>query len=183
VSALKAKIGYPTLAEDLAVLHAIRSAIRPDVHLMVDYNQCLDLAEARRRLHVLDDEDLVLVEEPVSAHDFLAMAALARQIRTPLEAGANWWGPRDFATAVVLGSSDHLMPDHLGRAIAVALRATRVGGGRKVRYLIVLGRQGLARCRPPVVGWAFGFSRGPGVSMTASGEWCGAHVSIAFSRV
>jgi len=28
-----------------------------------------------------------------------------------LQAGENWWGPRDFATAVEIGASDHLMPD------------------------------------------------------------------------
>ena len=41
-SGVKAKIGYPTLAEDLAVIRAMRSAVGPGVALMVDYNQSLD---------------------------------------------------------------------------------------------------------------------------------------------
>lgn len=111
VRAVKPKIGHPTLTEDLAVIGAIRSAVGPDVEIMVDYNQSLDPVEARVRLRALDEEGLAWIEEPVSAHNFLAMAALAREIRTPLQAGENWWGAGEFGTAVGLGASDHLMPD------------------------------------------------------------------------
>ena len=111
VRGVKPKIGYPTLAEDLAVLRGIRSAVGRDIAVMADYNQCLDPAEARLRLCALDDEGLAWIEEAVTAHDLLGMAALAREIRTPLQAGENWWGPRDFATAIDLGASDHLVPD------------------------------------------------------------------------
>jgi mandelate racemase len=47
---IKAKIGYPTVAEDLAVIRAIRSATGRDVAIMVDYNQSLTQAEAVERL-------------------------------------------------------------------------------------------------------------------------------------
>jgi mandelate racemase len=111
VMAVKPKIGYPTLAEDLRVLKAIRSAVGPEVALMADYNQCLDPAEARLRLRHLEGLDLAWVEEPVAAHDFHGMAALRQQTRTPLQAGENWWGTQDFATAAATGASDHWMPD------------------------------------------------------------------------
>jgi mandelate racemase len=39
------------------------------------------------------------------------MATIARETRTPIQAGENWWGPRDFATAIDICASDHLMPD------------------------------------------------------------------------
>jgi mandelate racemase len=111
VQAVKPKIGYPTLSEDLEVLRGIRAAVGPNVALMADYNQCLDPVEARMRLHALDDEGLTWIEEPITAHDFRGMAAIASEIRTPIQAGENWWGPRDFATAIDIGASDHLMPD------------------------------------------------------------------------
>jgi mandelate racemase len=108
---VKAKIGYPTLEEDLAVVRAMRSAVGPGVALMVDYNQSLGPTEAQRRLQALDGEGLEWIEEPVLAHDYAALADLARASRTPLQAGENWWGPLDFRHAFNAGVRDHVMPD------------------------------------------------------------------------
>ncbi|MES3002924.1 MAG: enolase C-terminal domain-like protein [Pseudomonadota bacterium] len=108
---VKAKIGYPTLAEDIAVIRAMRQAAGPDVELMVDYNQSLTAAEAQLRLRALDAEGLAWVEEPVLAHDYAAFVQLAAGAATPLQAGENWWGPLDFRHALNAGVRDHLMPD------------------------------------------------------------------------
>src|SRR3954466_14768512 len=43
---VKAKIGYPTVREDVAVIRAIREAVGDGVAIMVDYNQCLTPTEA-----------------------------------------------------------------------------------------------------------------------------------------
>lgn len=43
---VKAKIGYPSLDEDRAVIRGIRSAAGPDMAVMVDYNQSLTPADA-----------------------------------------------------------------------------------------------------------------------------------------
>lgn len=114
IRGVKAKIGYPTVREDLEVIRAIRSAVGDDVEIMVDYKQCLNAVEARSRSRMLDDEGLVWIEEPTTAHDFAGLAACARETRTPVQAGENWWGPNDFATAIETGASDHLMPDVTG---------------------------------------------------------------------
>ncbi|MBI2771699.1 MAG: mandelate racemase [Burkholderiales bacterium] len=108
---VKAKIGYPTLAEDIAVIRAMRSAVGPQVALMVDYNQSLTPAEARSRLQALDVEGLAWVEEPVMAHDYAGLVELARRARTPLQAGENWWGPMDFRHAFNAGVREQVMPD------------------------------------------------------------------------
>ncbi len=108
---VKAKIGYPTLEEDIAVVRALRAAVGPDRAVMVDYNQSLDPTEAGRRLRALDAEGLAWIEEPVLAHDFAGFAALAQQTATPLQAGENWWGPMDFRHAFNAGVRDHVMPD------------------------------------------------------------------------
>lgn len=108
---VKAKIGYPTLEEDIAVVRAMRSAVGPDVALMVDYNQSLSPVEARRRIEALDAEGLAWVEEPVAAHDFAVFAELSRRVKTPLQAGENWWGPLDFRHAFDAGVREHVMPD------------------------------------------------------------------------
>jgi mandelate racemase len=108
---VKAKIGYATLREDLEVVRAIRSAIGNEMAIMVDYNQCLTPAEAVRRLHALDGEGLTWVEEPVLAHDYDGHAFVAREIRTPIQCGENWWGPRELQQAIQVRASDFVMLD------------------------------------------------------------------------
>ena len=52
---VKAKIGYPTVEEDLEVVRAMRRAVGNEMAIMVDYNQSLTAPEAVRRLRVLDE--------------------------------------------------------------------------------------------------------------------------------
>jgi len=128
---VKAKIGYPSVAEDVAVIRAMRSAVGPDVAIMVDYNQCLTPAEAVQRMRALDDEGLAWVEEPTIANDFAGHAWVAREARTPIQCGENWWGALDLQHAVDARASDYLMPDVMkiggvtGWQRAAAIAATR----------------------------------------------------------
>jgi mandelate racemase len=108
---VKAKIGYPTVREDVAVVRAIRAAVGAGVSVMVDYNQCLTPAEAVERVRVLDDEGLAWVEEPTLAHDYAGHARVAREARTPIQCGENWWGTLDLRHAIEAGASDYVMPD------------------------------------------------------------------------
>ena len=78
---------------------------------MVDYNQCLTPAEAVTRLRVLDDEGLTWVEEPTLAHDFAGHALIAREAKTAIQCGENWWGTLDLRHALDAGASDLIMPD------------------------------------------------------------------------
>lgn len=108
---VKAKIGYPTAAEDLAVIKAMRSAVGPDVELMVDYNQSLHPVDAIRRLQQLDDHGLLWIEEPVLAHDYANTARIKDALNTPIQSGENWWGPADMQLALTADASDFVMPD------------------------------------------------------------------------
>jgi mandelate racemase len=108
---IKAKIGYPTVQEDLAVIRAMRSAVGDTVAIMVDYNQCLTPTEAVQRMRVLDEEGLTWVEEPTLAHDYAGHAMIAREARTPIQCGENWWGPLDMQHAIDAQASDFMMPD------------------------------------------------------------------------
>ena len=78
---IKAKIGYSTVQEDVAVIRAIRSAGGSSMSIMVDYNQCLTPAEAIQGLRVLDEEGLTWVEEPTLAHDYAGHALIAREAK------------------------------------------------------------------------------------------------------
>ena len=52
--AMKLRLGYPTLKEDIAAVRAVRNRIPAGVALMVDYNQALTLDDALERAKVLE---------------------------------------------------------------------------------------------------------------------------------
>jgi mandelate racemase len=108
---VKAKIGYATVEEDLEVVRAMRKAIGSEMAIMVDYNQSLTPPEAVQRLRVLDEEGLTWVEEPVLAHDYQGHALVAREIKTPIQCGENWWGSHEMCQAIEARASDYMMPD------------------------------------------------------------------------
>jgi len=109
--AVKAKIGYPSVKEDIAVVRAIRQATGNAVDVMVDYNQSLSVGEALLRCRVLDEEGLLWIEEPTRAHDHRGHASISREIRTPIQAGENWWGPHELVDAIDACAVDNVMPD------------------------------------------------------------------------
>jgi len=108
---IKAKIGYATVQQDVAVIRAMRAACGEEMAIMVDYNQSLTPTEAIERMRVLDDEGLTWVEEPTLAHDYAGHARIASASKTPIQCGENWWGTLDLQHAIAAGASDYLMPD------------------------------------------------------------------------
>lgn len=115
--AVKAKIGYPTVKQDVEVVRPSRKAVGEDFAIMVDYNQSLTPATAVNRLRSLEDEGLTWVEEPVLAHDLDGHAQVAREIKTPIQCGENWWSALDVRTAAELGASDYVMLDVMKMAV------------------------------------------------------------------
>ncbi len=109
--AMKVKIGWPTLAEDLAVIRAARKHLGADAALMVDFNQSLAIPEAIRRGRVLDGEGVSWVEEPVRADDYRGAAEVAAQVATPIQIGENLNGVHEMELALSLKASDLVMPD------------------------------------------------------------------------
>ena len=133
-SGVKAKIGYPTVQEDIDVIRAIRSAAGESVAIMVDYNQSLTPADAVGRLRLLDEEGLEWVEEPTLAHDYAGHAFVARAARTPIQCGENWWGVTDMQHAIDAGASDYMMPDVMKiGGVTGWLRAAALGHSRGIR--------------------------------------------------
>jgi len=131
---VKAKIGYPSLDEDRAVIRAIRSAAGPDMAIMVDYNQSLTPADAIARLRPLEDEGLTWIEEPTLAHDYKGHAFIAEQIQTPIQCGENWWGIRDMQHAIEARASDYMMPDVMKiGGVTGWIRAAALGEAHSIR--------------------------------------------------
>jgi mandelate racemase len=110
-SGLKLRLGRETLADDLAAIAAVREAAGASVKLMCDFNQGLSLGDALVRCHALDDQGLYWFEEPTTYDNIPGYAQLARELKTPLQLGENFYGPRLLYQAVLAGASDYLMPD------------------------------------------------------------------------
>lgn len=109
--AVKLRLGYPTLEEDLAAVRAVRAVLPAGTQVMTDYNQALDPTEAIRRGHALDAAGLAWIEEPVRADDHAGCARVAAALHTPVQIGENYWGPRDMGRAIAAQASDYVMPD------------------------------------------------------------------------
>jgi mandelate racemase len=108
---IKIKGGDGDLANDERVVKAVRELIGPDIALMLDFNQSLDTAEARRRIARLAPYDLHWIEEPVAAENLQGHAKVRETSPISIQSGENWWFPRGFAEAIAAGASDFIMPD------------------------------------------------------------------------
>jgi mandelate racemase len=109
--AVKLRLGYPTLAADLAAVRAVRGRLPDDVKLMVDFNQALSLPEALERCRAIDGEGIYWIEEPIRHDDFRGCARLARELATPVQIGENFSLPEHMAEALAAGACDFVMPD------------------------------------------------------------------------
>jgi mandelate racemase len=109
-SAIKFKIGYADAAGDLTAIRAARKAA-PNLAILVDYNQSLDVPAAIARAAALADENLVWIEEPTTADDYIGHAKIAAASATPIQIGENMWGPSELAKAIAAGASDYVMLD------------------------------------------------------------------------
>jgi mandelate racemase len=111
VQAVKLRLGYATLAEDLAVTRAVRKRLPAGVQLMVDYNQALSRVDALERGRALQSEGVGWLEEPIRHDDFAGNAQIARDLHLPLQLGENFDGPKDLLRALQAQACDLVMPD------------------------------------------------------------------------
>ncbi|NBA93635.1 enolase C-terminal domain-like protein [Pseudomonas sp. R5(2019)] len=109
--AVKTKIGYSTLAEDVRVVRSMRAEVGQDFDIMVDYNQSLGVAEAIRRGQALQDEGVTWIEEPTVQYDYAGHAQIRKALRVPIQLGENWFGPEEMFKALSAQASDLAMPD------------------------------------------------------------------------
>jgi mandelate racemase len=109
--AVKLRLGYPTLAEDIAALHAVRARVPAAIRIMVDFNQALSVDEALKRGRALDGEGVYWIEEPIRHDDYRGAATLARELVTPIQIGENFSEPHSMAEALEMQACDYAMPD------------------------------------------------------------------------
>ncbi len=110
-SAIKLRLGYPHLGDDVAVAEAVREAVGENIRIMTDYNQALDPSEAEKRARALGHLGLEWIEEPVRFDDYAGCARVREGSPVPIQIGENCWGVHDMQKALDAGSCDLFMPD------------------------------------------------------------------------
>ena len=120
-TAVKLRIRWPTIEEDLALVTAVREA-QPDLTLMVDANQGWhvhgfagypewDLARATRTADALRELGVEWLEEPLDQHDYRGMAALRERTGIRVAAGEMLSDLHGFRDLVEHRAADILQPD------------------------------------------------------------------------
>jgi L-alanine-DL-glutamate epimerase-like enolase superfamily enzyme len=107
----KMKIHDPEPKANRARVEAVKRAVGPQVRLMVDVNQRLDVLGNVRQAAELEHLDLVWYEEPVLADDTAACAEVAQKIRIPVATGENNYTRYEFRELAERKAARYLMPD------------------------------------------------------------------------
>ena len=109
--AVKLRLGYPTLEEDLAALRAVRERLGPKIEVMVDYNQALSVEDAILRARALASEGVAWLEEPIRHDDLAGNAKVAAASKLPLQLGENFNGVEAMAATLDARACQLVMPD------------------------------------------------------------------------
>jgi mandelate racemase len=126
---LKLRLGRDAARDDLAAIEAVRTAVGDDMELMADFNQGLDFADALKRCHMIDDLGLAWIEEPIVYDNLDGYVQLAAEVKTPIQIGENFYGPRDLHTALQRKACDLVMPDFMRiGGVTGWLRAAAIAG-------------------------------------------------------
>ena len=104
---LKVKVGKEG-AKDVERIAAVREAVGPQVRIRVDANQGWTVKQSVAIISAMEDRclDIELVEQPVSAHAIDGMAAITRQVRTPILADESVFSPADAVDIIRRGAAD-----------------------------------------------------------------------------
>jgi L-alanine-DL-glutamate epimerase-like enolase superfamily enzyme len=94
-----------------ARVRAAREAIGPDVDLMVDAHGTYTVADAKRFIQLVSDQNLAWFEEPVIADDKRGMAEVRAAGNVPIAAGESEATRFAFRDLAMLGAADIFQPD------------------------------------------------------------------------
>ena len=108
---MKTKVGGLSIAEDVARVRALREAIGPDIHLMVDANEAYNATTAIRLGQKLAELDLVWFEEPVNAQDLDAYLEVKAALPMAIAGGENLRTRYEFKPYLTRRAYDIVQPD------------------------------------------------------------------------
>lgn len=108
---MKTKVGGLSIAEDVARVRALREAIGPDIHLMVDANEAYNATTAIRIGQKLAELDLVWFEEPVNAQDLDGYLEVKAALPMAIAGGENLRTRYEFKPYLTRRAYDIVQPD------------------------------------------------------------------------
>ena len=130
---LKVRQGREHPLDDVRAIEAVRRAVGDDMHLMVDFNQGLPFGEALERCRRIDGLGLTWIEEPIVYDNYQGYARLACEMKTPIQIGENFYGPRELHKALQANACDYVMPDFMRiGGVTGWLRAAAIAGAAGV---------------------------------------------------
>jgi D-galactarolactone cycloisomerase len=109
-TAIKLKVGY-TPEIDRQHVQAVREAIGPNVHLMVDANHAYDATTAIRLGRTLEPYDLRWFEEPVIPENIEGYVEVRRALDIPIAGGEAEFTRYGFRRLLSAGAVDIVQPD------------------------------------------------------------------------
>jgi len=140
--ALKIKIGYDW-RDDAELIAAVREAIGPDTHFMIDANHGYDVIEAAALGNAVADLDIGWFEEPIAPESLDAYVDVRQSQPLPVAAGETWHGRSAFKEAADRRCVDIFQPDVCG-----------CGGITEMRKIAALAETVGIRMQPHVWGTA-----------------------------
>lgn len=150
-SAVKMRVGVMDgdVETSVARVEAARSALGPDVALMVDAHGTFSASEAKRFATGVEPFGVRWFEEPVSADDRRGAAAVRASTSIPIAAGESEFTRFDFRDLIEIDAVDVLQPD-----LAIC------GGPTEARRIAALAEAYQLELAPHCWGSALSFSAG-----------------------
>ncbi|GGT26187.1 mandelate racemase [Streptomyces tanashiensis] len=108
---VKLEVGKMRVDEDVERLSAVRAAVGPELDIMVDANQSMTHAEARRRAAAFEPVGLRWFEEPLPADDVEGHVALARSTSIPIAVGESLYSAAQFRDYLARGAASIVQVD------------------------------------------------------------------------
>ena len=109
--AMKTRVGPTDPDQMVARVRAVREAIGPEIGLMVDINQQMNVKQAIRIGRRMEELNLTWLEEPVIYHDHAGEATIRAALDTPIASGETVHTHRGILRMLQAGAADVLMPD------------------------------------------------------------------------
>ncbi|MBA3381753.1 MAG: mandelate racemase/muconate lactonizing enzyme family protein [Actinobacteria bacterium] len=126
------KIGFD-LANDLALVRAVRDEVGPDIAIRVDANEAWTPFTAIEALQAFEEVNLEFLEQPIDMHDISGLAYLRGQTRTRIGANQSAWQVHQVPEILAQRAADVVVTDphqlgglHVFRDVAGMCEAARV---------------------------------------------------------
>lgn len=141
-------------------VHAARKALGPDIGLACDAHGTYNVAQAKRFCRLVEDDNLMWFEEPVTADDKRGMAEVRAATAIPIAAGESEFNRFDFRDLAELRAVDIFQPD-----LAIC------GGITEAMRIGAIASAWNLRLAPHLWTGALAFAAGMHVAAASPGGW------------